>query len=391
MAQEQPHVRSITPNYDVIIVGASFAGLAVASQLTGYRVLLIDRNLIGHNQTSACGTILAALQHWNATETVLQVHDHLVLHTAGRQFDFPSPYPWCTFDYRHLCELLFERSNAEFLQAAVQAYHSHSVRTSRGDFAAPVIVDASGWRAVLASSIVPGFASKDAMSFGIETISSRPSNGHASSTGLHFWYDSKVLPHGIGWIFPRGDNLSVGVGSYRGAVRLLPSLERFSERNGVHLNAVHGTYFPHSPRAPRAGKVFVVGDAAGMCLGLTGEGIRPALFFGETCGQTVRRILEGELSLEDGLAEYTQFVKTRAHFFHTFSTAQAILSRLPGWGIAFLASFLTRDPWRSWLFRMYWNLTREWEITRVNGSEVSISELTGYDDTSPWGIQESKS
>jgi len=387
MAEKRSHAGSTTPDYDVIVVGASFAGLAVASQLTGYRVLLIDRNLIGRKQTSACGTILPALQHWNATETVLQVHNHLVLHTAGRQIDFPSPYPWCTFDYHRLCEFLFERSDAEFRQATVQGYDGHIVHTSEGDFTAPVIVDASGWRAVLASSMVPGFAPKNAMNFGIETISPRPNNGHANSTGLHFWYDSETLPNGIGWIFPRGDELSVGVGSYRGAAHLLPSLERFGEQNGVHLNGIHGTYFPHTLRAPNAGQVFVVGDAAGMCLGLTGEGIRPALFFGEACGQTVRRILDGEVSLEDGLAEYTRFVQARSHFFHTFSTAQAILSRIPGWGIAGLAFLLVREPWRSWLFRTYWNLTREWTVAQ----EINTSELTRYDDTWPWGVRESRS
>lgn len=387
MAEKKSHARSTTPDYDVIIVGASFAGLAVASQLTGYRVLLIDRNRIGHNQTSACGTILPVLQHWNAAETVLQVHDHLVLHTAGRQFDFPSPYPWCTFDYRRLCELLFERSGAAFLRAAVQGYNGRVVHTAQGNITAPVIVDASGWRAVLASSIVPGFAPKNAMNFGIETVSSRPSNGHASSTGLHFWYDSEALPNGIAWIFPRGDELSVGVGSYRGAARLLPDLERFGAHNGVPLSSVHGTYFPYALRAARAGKVFVVGDAAGMCLGLTGEGIRPALFFGEACGQTVRRILEGELSLEDGLAAYTRFVQARAHFFYTFSTAQGILSRIPGWGIAGLAFLLAREPWQSWFFRRYWNLTREWALSQ----EVSTPERTRYDDARLWGIRERQS
>ncbi|NIW91899.1 MAG: hypothetical protein GWN20_03100 [Phycisphaerae bacterium] len=44
-------------DYDVIIAGASFAGLAVANQLSGHKVLLIDRKPNGAGQTSACGTI----------------------------------------------------------------------------------------------------------------------------------------------------------------------------------------------------------------------------------------------------------------------------------------------------------------------------------------------
>jgi len=47
--------------YDAIIVGASFAGLAVASRLRG-NVLIIDKKDIGTGQTSACGTLLSVPQ-----------------------------------------------------------------------------------------------------------------------------------------------------------------------------------------------------------------------------------------------------------------------------------------------------------------------------------------
>ncbi|HEX5911384.1 MAG TPA: hypothetical protein VFY44_12900, partial [Thermoleophilaceae bacterium] len=53
----------LSGDYDVLICGASFAGLAVARQLAGAtradgtpaRVLMIDRYEIGERQTSACG------------------------------------------------------------------------------------------------------------------------------------------------------------------------------------------------------------------------------------------------------------------------------------------------------------------------------------------------
>src|SRR5206468_4047798 len=43
--------------WDVVICGASFAGLAVARELqgSGARTLLLDRYEIGERQTSACG------------------------------------------------------------------------------------------------------------------------------------------------------------------------------------------------------------------------------------------------------------------------------------------------------------------------------------------------
>jgi glycine/D-amino acid oxidase-like deaminating enzyme len=48
-------------SWDVIIAGASFAGLAAAVELAGsHRVLLIDRDQIGASQTSACAPPPAA-------------------------------------------------------------------------------------------------------------------------------------------------------------------------------------------------------------------------------------------------------------------------------------------------------------------------------------------
>lgn len=38
-------------------------------------------------------------------------------------------------------------------------------------------------------------------------------------------------------------------------------------------------------------------DAAGQCLALTGEGIRPALVWGQEAGRQARRVLEGHADL----------------------------------------------------------------------------------------------
>lgn len=50
-------------DWDAIVVGASFGGLAAAMELEGAdRVLLIDRQPVGEGETSACGTQLRVLE-----------------------------------------------------------------------------------------------------------------------------------------------------------------------------------------------------------------------------------------------------------------------------------------------------------------------------------------
>lgn len=347
--------------YDVVIVGASFAGLAVASQLRDYRVLLVDRKPIGTGQTSACGTILQVLHYWQLMDSLSQTHDHFILHTSRRTLQVRSPYLWCTFDYEQLCRTLFARSGAEFVRARAQGYDGVEVQTSEGNYAGRYVVDASGSQAVLASSVIPGYASKHQMNLGIETICTLPEDHPLQRNGLHFWYDRGLLRGGWAWAFPRGNRVSVGLGTFGNIGHLRTPLLRLVERLQLEPTDIHGTHLPFRLRSPHADKVFVVGDAAGQCLGLSGEGIRSSMYFGEFCGRMLRRVLEGRVSLEDALEAYEGLVLARQRFFRAFAHAQATLMRAPERCFEWLAMAVAQDRWRDRAFRRYWRLTGAWD------------------------------
>jgi flavin-dependent dehydrogenase len=348
--------------YDVIIAGASFAGLAVASQLRGYRVLLLDRKLIGAGQTSACGTIARLMEYWELSDSILQRHTGLKLHTPAGEVRFLSPYPWCTFDYDLFCRTLFERSGAEFRQETVQKVVGNKVLTSRGAYAARFIVDATGWKAALASQIDRRHASARAgLNLGLESTHPFNEKDTYDRTLLHFWYDPAVLQNGIGWAFPRGEEVSLGVGSYGRALGLRPALARMTGEAGKATKGPHGSFFPYRLQDPTAGELFVVGDAAGMCLGLTGEGIRPAMYFGEACGRIIRRGLDHGQDRAVCLGEYSKFVRSHRVFFAVFTKAQQILTRLPPWAIGLLANFVSVGWILRRVFDRYWGLTRAWD------------------------------
>lgn len=347
-------------HYDVVIAGASFAGLAVASQLKGCSVLLLDRKKVGSGQTSACGTPLQVLRYWNAEDAVLARHDMLILHVARREHPFPSPYPWCTFDYERFCQILKERSDAVFLQAAVRSFDGEVAYTTRGRFRARVFVDATGWRAVLANALESAYTRLPHLNQGLETIV--PLNGSPmQKNALHFWYNHSALPGGVTWTFPQGDTLSIGVGVYHQARPLKGALQDFARYIAAEPDGLHGTYFPYRLREPVVERLFVVGDAAGMCLGLTGEGIRPALYFGEACGRIIRRVLEAELPLEEALREYRLFVEHYRRVFQVLTGAQKFLTRLPESFIGAIASTLSCGPLSNWMLRTYWRWTARWD------------------------------
>src|SRR5262249_62070138 len=106
----------------------------------------------------------------------------------------PLPYPFATFDYERLSRLLFAGTDAAFLQATATGLAAADVvATSRGDHSAPVIVDASGWRAVLAPE-----AREDRRSVGIEL------RLPGAAEGLHFWVHDHAMRNGYAWDFPAG-------------------------------------------------------------------------------------------------------------------------------------------------------------------------------------------
>ncbi len=225
-------------DYDAIVVGASFGGLAVARQLRG-NVLLIDRNEVGSVQTSACGTPLWVPQALGVSASVLQVHDRLNIRTPRRTISYDlSAVPFCTFDYRVFCEGLLAQTSARFLQAGVTGFAEGAVTTTEGRFTAPVVVDCSGWRGAVVQDGAPD-ATTGAYSFGLETHTA------LDDQGLWFLLDQKLIPHGLGWIFPVGAGSLIGLGSYVGRSKLKPPLDRYLRDQGIAPGSYHGTYFPN--------------------------------------------------------------------------------------------------------------------------------------------------
>jgi menaquinone-9 beta-reductase len=335
-------------SWDAIVVGASFGGLAAALALAGAgRVLLIDRTPIGTGQTSACATPLPVLERLGALEAVEQVHAQCSIHLPGapaRCHPFPMRHQWATFDYEVFCRVLFERTGAAFLQATVKGLAGGTrVVTTAGELEAPVVVDASGWRAALAA---PSRRPRH-QSLGIELR--LPGTGE----GLHFWIQPEAVRHGYAWDFPAGGHRRVGIITYRESRGLRSRLDRFLGRP-IPAAMLHGGALPARLRAPTADGVFAVGDAAGQCLPLTGEGIRPALAFGWVAGRLARQVVAGDLPLARALRDYRRVVLASRVGYTALAAMQAGLGYVPRRAVAPLLWLFDNSPLR-WLGEQgYW-------------------------------------
>src|SRR6478736_5900294 len=101
----------LTGRHDVLICGASFAGLAVARELagSGADVLVVDRYEIGERQTSACACPTAWLEALWLQASIRQELPDMTFTTPHGSVRHRLPWSWSAFDYRTLGRLLWEQ------------------------------------------------------------------------------------------------------------------------------------------------------------------------------------------------------------------------------------------------------------------------------------------
>jgi menaquinone-9 beta-reductase len=318
-------------SHDVLICGASFAGLAVARELagSGADVLVIDRYEIGERQTSACGIPTEWLRRLGLMAAERQRFDTLVMHTPHGDARYRLPWTFSTFDYRELCKLLWEQCDARFETAKVHGRGGPAngdgaiaVETDRGTVTAPLVVDALGWRRMLA--VGDGVQPPDApLSRGLEV---HPEGG---AEDLEIWIDRRYVPAGYGWSFPAAEETRIGVGSFDPRFHVRETTELLAadlERDRVRYQ---GNWIPHKLRRATEGEVFFVGDSAGHCLPLTAEGIRTALYFGLALGRELRAVYEGRQSREQAAQRYASFHDSHESKFRWMLRVQKLIPRVP--------------------------------------------------------------
>jgi flavin-dependent dehydrogenase len=314
----------LSGSWDVLICGASFAGLAVARELrgSGARVLIVDRYEVGERQTSACAAPTEWLVNLGLEGSIRQTFGSLLVHTPSRSFRWELPFTFSTFDYSMLCGLLRAQGDAEFETAKVDGRTGFTVHTDRGDLHAPLIVDALGWRRVL-SRAEPGIQPPEArLSRGLEV--------HPSGNGadLELWLDPSYVRAGYSWSFPAGDELRVGVGSFDPRDHVKEPTVRLAGDLSLPAVRYQGNWIPHQMRRPVEDGIFFCGDSAGHCLPTTAEGIRTALYFGLACGRELRAVVSGSHDRAAALTRYEAFCDRHERAFRWLLRVQGLVSRV---------------------------------------------------------------
>jgi flavin-dependent dehydrogenase len=324
---------------DVLVCGASFAGLAVARELagSGADVLVVDRYEVGERATSACAAPTPWLHAMGVERSIRQELPCMSFHTPHGSARHRLPWSWSSFDYRELCHALWEQSDARFEIAKVERRDGEVVHTDRGDLTAPLIVDALGWRRVLGpgENVQPPEAM---ISRGLEVHPHDP-----RGADLDVWIDRSVVRYGYAWSVPAAGERRVGVGSYAPRHHVKEPTREMAQRLGTEAVRYQGNWFPHALRPAAEDGVFFAGDSAGHCIPLSGEGIRTAFYFGTAAGRELRGVLAGTQRREQALAAYGAFSAAHAPFFRRALLLQRLIPALPPRALTALLALMGRE------------------------------------------------
>jgi len=338
----------LSADFDVVICGASFAGLAVARELrsTGARVLMLDRYEVGERQTSACAAPTDWLRNLGLEASILQTFGSLLCHTPRASARWPLGWSFSTFDYRVLCDLLWAQrgDGTAFETATVHGRTGTLVHTDRGDVRAPLVVDALGWKRVLGAHVQPPEAR---LSRGLEV--------HPGGTGddLELWIDKRVIRAGYGWAFPARDEVRIGIGSFEPRNHVKDPTVRLAAEAGLPPDGYQGNWIPHELRPATEDGIFFVGDSAGHCLPLTAEGIRTAFHFGIACGRELRAVLEGRRDRAAALARYQAFSAAHGWKYECMLQVQHAIPKLRPLALAAMATTFRHGGPAHWAFGHY--------------------------------------
>ena len=328
-AQDEGERPALGGRRDVLICGASFAGLAAARELAGAGadVLVLDRYEIGARPTSACGIPTDWLRELGLIDIERQRFDELVVHVPGGTTVLDLPFTFSTFDYDEMCMRLWRDCDADFEIATVrerlpEVEGEIGVLTDRGTISAPLVVDALGWRRVLTNG--NHYQPIDApLTRALEVHSA---GNHAD---LAVWVDRRYARAGYGWSFPAGDELRTGACSYDPARHVREGTDRITSDLDRERVRYQGNWIPHEMRPASEAGVFFAGDSAGHCLPLTAEGIRTALYYGIALGRELRAVNDGRRSRAEAAANYEALHESHRRGFGILRFFQRLIPYIP--------------------------------------------------------------
>jgi geranylgeranyl reductase family protein len=289
-------------DWDVAVIGAGPAGLAAASAAAaaGARTIVLERaehpryktcggGLIGASRAAAGGLIDVPARD--------EIRSATITLRGGQEFNREHGEPLLAMVVRDEFDAaLLKRAQENGAQVRQRAQvraisqsdgHATARLTDGSEVTAAAIIGADGSSGVTARHVGAEF---DQVDLGLELEIAVP-DAVAGQWAGRVLLDWGKIPASYGWVFPKGDRLTVGVIAARGQGEATKEyLREFTARLGLSgyeavQDSGHLTRCRSDGSPLRKGRVIVAGDAAGLLDPWTREGISFALRSGALAGE----------------------------------------------------------------------------------------------------------
>lgn len=300
-----------THTYDLIVIGAGPAGSTVArhaSQL-GLKTILVEKERIPRNKLCGGGVtpkVLKLLDFNLPDEIIESAPTSARIHVGASYFTLHSTRPLVYMTSREKFDTLLANKAAE---AGVEVKDSTlvknvvthpsfiEVQTPQQSFEALMVAgcDGMGGPTARATGLYDRWEPSE-VAYAIESEILVGEEAVHQFMGVERYFDVYfgVSPAGYGWVFPKDDHLTVGVGCRLSKLRDGPDLFK-SFLSAVPELEGHEVPTPQAHLIPLGGavrvpvvadRVLLAGDSAGYAEPLLGEGIYFAIKGGQIAAET---------------------------------------------------------------------------------------------------------